>query len=109
MTTTIHSTIKERPLALLVTARREWFGDYGITQTELAKLTGVSLATIRRLESTRALPASIEGLLALAIAFGCQIESLVDPREMERIRKRIAGDSTPRERSSIGFACQDDG
>ena len=106
--TTIHD---ERPLALHVKARREWFGESGISQPELARLTGVSMATIRRLETARQLPASIDGLLALSIAFGCQIESLIDPREMERIRRRITGDDqrpSESDHGPIGFASRED-
>lgn len=52
------------PLALHIRRLRQWYGETGLSQAELAKLAGVSPKSLYAHEHRRALPQVVESLLA---------------------------------------------
>lgn len=79
----------QAPLALHIRRLRQWSGEQGLSQEELAQLAGLSLRQVRRYESNRALPQVLVALLSLGLALKVPIEELVNPQEVERLRQAI--------------------
>jgi|SRR5579883_1689357 len=79
----------ERPLALHIRDRRQWYGDRGLTQQELAKLAGITQSLLGSYESRHDLPEALRSLLALALALELPLQSLIDPRHFEELRDEI--------------------
>ena len=75
------------PLALHIRALRQWHGEHGLEQAELA---GISRHVLYRLESCRVLPPTIEAFFAVAYALGISPDALLDPRERQRIEAGAA-------------------
>ena len=78
------------PLALHIRALRQWHGEHGLEQAELAELAGISRHVLYRLESCRELPPTIEAFFAVAYALGVSPDALLDPRERQRIEVGVA-------------------
>lgn len=79
----------EGPLALHIRRLRQWYGEEGLSQAELAELAGLSLRHVRRYESSRSLPLGLEALLSIALVLKVPLESLIDPRRIERLNQAI--------------------
>lgn len=77
------------PLSLHIRRLRQWYGDQGLSQEALAHLSGVSLRSVRRYESCRALPPVLEALLSLTLVLKVPLETLIDPRLIEELRQVI--------------------
>jgi transcriptional regulator with XRE-family HTH domain len=77
------------PLSLHIRRLRQWYGEDGLTQAELAELAGLSPRLLRSLEACRSLPHAVEALFAISIALRLPLESLIDPRQVERLRQAI--------------------
>ena len=88
------------PLTLHIRRLRQWYGEEGLTQAELAALAGISPRLLRSLESCRSLPQSVDALLRVAIALRLPVESLVDPRHVERLRRAIDRRRSPEKDAS---------
>ena len=78
------------PLALHIRALRQWHGEHGLEQAELAELAGISRHALYRLENCRELPPTIAALFAVAYALGVAPDALLDPRERARIETAVA-------------------
>lgn len=78
------------PLALHIRALRQWHGEHGLEQAELAELAGISRHALYRLENCRELPPIIAALFAVAYALGVAPDALLDPRERARIETAVA-------------------
>lgn len=93
MTTIKHDgldALASTPLALHIRALRQWSGEHGLEQAELAELAGVSRHALHRLENCRQLPVVVETLFAVAYALGVELEELLDPRVRQRIASEVA-------------------
>lgn len=77
------------PLVLHIRRLRQWHGEHGLTQGELAKLAGISPRLLRGYEACRSLPTPLGTLLAIATALGVPLEAIIDPRIRERLRTAI--------------------
>src|SRR4051812_3311149 len=77
------------PLVFHIRRRRQWHAEHGLSQAELAELTGLSLRHIRRYETCRALPRVLDALLTIAIALQVPLETLIDPRQVERLSQIV--------------------
>lgn len=78
-----------RPLALHIRRLRQWFGDRGLLQAELAFLSGVSLRLVRKYEATRRLPRAVEAVVAMSLALDVSIEQLIAPDLIQALRAAI--------------------
>ena len=81
--------VKRGALVLHVRRLRQWYGERGLAQEELAKVAGVSPRLVRSYESCRTLPGCLASLLAIALALQVPIEGLVDPRVTHRLREQV--------------------
>lgn len=79
----------EGSLALHIRRLRQWYGEEGLSQTELAEFAGLSLRQLQRYESSRSLPLVLEAILAIALVLKVPIERLIDPRRIERLNQAI--------------------
>jgi DNA-binding XRE family transcriptional regulator len=79
----------EGPLAFHVRRYRQWHGETGISQTELARVAGVSRRFLVEIESARHLQLSLEAMLRVAQALGHPIEELVAPQQLAEIRQSV--------------------
>jgi DNA-binding XRE family transcriptional regulator len=77
------------PLALHIRRLRQWYGETGLSQAELAKLAGVSPKSLYAHEHRRALPQVVESLLALALALKVPFDALIDPRIVQHVSSAI--------------------
>ena len=77
------------PLVLHIRRLRQWYGDHGLGQQDLAALAGISPRLLHSYESCRSLPGSLGALLALSLALRVPLEALIDPRVVNRQRKAI--------------------
>lgn len=77
------------PLALHIRRLRQWYGEKGISQIQLAALAGLTRETVHGYENRRSLPTSIKVLLQLALALNRSMEELLDPRYVGEIRRQI--------------------
>lgn len=84
------STSPNEPLALHIRSLRQWYGKSGLSQQELAELAGISTRVLKRYESCRELPRSLECLLAVALVLDVPAERLLDPRLLRRLSEAIA-------------------
>src|SRR4051812_14959368 len=78
-----------KPLALHIRDRRQWYGEDGLTQDQLAKLAGITSALLGSYESRRELPETLRVLLAIALALEIPLQSLIDPRHFEELRQEV--------------------
>lgn len=88
------------PLALHIRRLRQWYGDTGLSQAELARLAGLTPRQVRSYESCRTLPAAVEAVLKLALALRVPVEGLFDPRRVEELRSAIEEARLPREQAA---------
>ncbi|MFA5127779.1 MAG: helix-turn-helix transcriptional regulator [Patescibacteria group bacterium] len=94
---------RRSPLALHIRRLRQWYGETGIEQQDLAQIAGVSDRQLRVYERGRALPQSIEFLLSIALALGVPMEWLINPNRLEKIRQQIDERREAFERSRLGI------
>jgi len=94
---------RRAPLALHIRRLRQWYGENGIEQLELAKIAGISDRHLRVYERGRALPQSIEFLLSIAIALGVPMEWLINPNRVETLRREIDDRREAFERKRLGI------
>ncbi len=80
---------KTNPLAFHIRGRRQWYGDEGLKQGELAKLAGVSTTFVEQYERARSIPASVHKLLRLALALHVPFERLFAPQLVDRLVDEI--------------------
>lgn len=78
------------PLAFHLRRLRQWHGDKGLMQAELAYLSGVSLRFLRGYEGARKLPRNIKALIALSLALEVPIEELIAPQLTDALRGGVA-------------------
>ena len=77
-------------LAFHLHPRRQWYGDLGITQAELAEVAGVSRRFITHVENACELQASVEATLRVALALGYSVEELIAPNRVAKIAEEVA-------------------
>lgn len=94
---------RRAPLALHIRRLRQWSGETGIEQQDLARIAGVSDRQLRVYERGRALPQSIEFLLSIALALGVPMEWLVNPNRLEKLRREIDDRREAFERERLGI------
>jgi len=82
---------EERPLALLIRAKRQWHGTLPMTQKELARRTGMTVRQLKHYETVRELPRSLKALLVIASALELRVDDLIAPWHKRSIQGRIAG------------------
>ena len=101
------SSTDKGPLALHIRRLRQWYGDHGISQADLAELAGISPRLLRAYEDSRRLPPVVELLLRIALAMEVPMETLIDPRLIERIARPITGrrDEINQRRPPLGSMC----
>jgi len=80
---------RRAPLALHIRRLRQWHGETGIKQKDLAKIIGMSDRQLRIYEHARVLPRSVEPLLSIALALGVPMEWLINPNRLEKLRQQI--------------------
>lgn len=85
----------EGSLAFHVRRYRQWYGDKGISQEQLARIAGVDVHFVQRAERAKKLPHGIEAMLRIAIALGHHLEDVVAPEYVESLRTTIAARTTP--------------
>ena len=95
---------ESRPLALHIRARRQWYGKLGISQADLARLSGVPLRQLQRYETARELPDAIATLLKICFALRVPLLDLI----AQDLREEIEADIEAR-RVELKFASPDDG
>jgi putative transcriptional regulator len=66
---------------------KEWLERAGISQSELARRSGISFVTINRIASNKTDGASLKTLDALSKALGCEPGDLLEREPMERKRR----------------------
>ena len=76
-------------LAFHLAPCRQWYGDLGITQAELAEVAGVSRHFIMHVENACALQASVESTLRVALALGYPVEELIAPQRVAKLAAEI--------------------
>lgn len=72
----------------------------GLSQADLAELTGVSIRTIQRIESRRYDNPPLRYLANCAIVLGCSLEDLIEPEWLEWLDLGVSAprpDKDPRE------------
>ncbi len=79
-----------RPLALHLRRFRQWCGDHGLRQVELAFLAGVSVRLIRKYEAARELPRAVEALVAMSLVLDVPLEQLIATDRINTLRSAIA-------------------
>ena len=84
-----HYESKVCPLAFHLRPQRQWYGEHGITQRDLAQVAGVSLRFITFLENACDLQVSIEAVMRVAFALGCPVEAIVAPQRVAAIKEEI--------------------
>lgn len=84
------SAPQSEPLALHIRSLRQWYGERGLSQKELAELAGISTRALKRYESCRTLPRGLECLIAVALVLEVPPERLLDPRLLEQLSEAIA-------------------
>ncbi len=67
----------ERPLALLIQAKRQLHGVQPMTQRELAAHAGISVRQVKHYETCRALPRALDSVLRIAEALGLTVDELI--------------------------------
>jgi transcriptional regulator with XRE-family HTH domain len=87
-------------LALHVRQLRQWYGESGLSQRELATLAGITPRAVCKYESATRLPTSLACLVAVAAALRVPIERLIDPRLREKIVNAVES-----RRAEHGLAC----
>ena len=92
-----------QPLAFHIRRLRQWQGEAGLSQEELAQLTGVSARSLSRYENSRVLPRPVEMLLALSLALDVPLTSLIDPRVLAKVQSQIEArrSAKPASRSQV--------
>jgi transcriptional regulator with XRE-family HTH domain len=78
------------PRALHLRRLRQWFGDRGLFQVELAFLAGVSPRLVRKYEATRRLPRALEAVVAMSLVLDVSIEQMIAPELIDALRSTIA-------------------
>ncbi|MFA5061651.1 MAG: helix-turn-helix transcriptional regulator [Patescibacteria group bacterium] len=81
--------IDTSPLGFHIRRLRQWYGEGGLSQRELADLADVSPRQLRMYESCRMLPEPISFLLSLALALRVPLESLINETVVNRLRAEI--------------------
>lgn len=77
------------PLVLHIRRLRQWHGEDGLSQRDLAEIAGVSARHLRSYEACRVLPSPIRFLLAVSLALRVPLEWLLDPRLIEETREQV--------------------
>lgn len=91
-------SLDAQPLALHIRRHRQWHGEAGLSQEDLARLAGVSTRSLHRYENGRELPRPVEILLAVSLTLDVPLTSLIDPRLVAKMQSRI--DARRRRRTS---------
>lgn len=78
-----------QPLALHIRRHRQWHGESGLSQEELARLAGMATRSLHRYENSRTLPRPVEILIALSLVLDVPLASLIDPRVVAKVQSRI--------------------
>lgn len=98
-----------KPLALHIRARRQWYGETGLTQDQLAKLAGITPTLLGSYETRRELPRGLQVLIAISVALELPLQALIDPRHFNDIRRqvqdRLAARGHAPAKVPIGFRC----
>lgn len=68
---------------------RQFAGESGLTQAELATLAAISPRRLRSYECCRAMPESVLAMLSLAIALRVPFEWLIEPRALEELKATV--------------------
>lgn len=93
MARTLHNTFATEPLetslAFHVRRWRKWYGDSGLSQQELAAISGVSVAYLRKCEYASRIQPSLESFVRVALALGKPIEKLVSPQTLHHLEKEV--------------------
>lgn len=76
-------------LALHVRRLRQWYGDEGLTQEELAALAAVNERTIREYEGATNLSCFVEPLMRVALALQVPFERLISPHVLDMLREEV--------------------
>jgi len=77
------------PLVLHIRRLRQWYGDSGISQKELANVSGIPTRAIAKYESCRDLPRILSYILRISLALKVPVEWLIDPRVVNQIRTSV--------------------
>ena len=77
------------PLVLHIRSLRQWHGDQGISQSELAYLAGITPRLLHDYEAAPALPSAVRTLMSLAIALEIPIEQLIAPQIRDELQAAI--------------------
>lgn len=77
------------PLALHIRSLRQWHGEHGLPQADLAFLSGIPLRLLQTYEKSYALSKPVVTLVALSLALDVPIERLIAPRIQEKLRAAI--------------------
>ncbi len=77
------------PLTFHVRRLRQWYGESGLSQGQLAELAGISPRLLRQYEARRDLPQTLGCLLALALALEVPIEWLIAPEIVEQAKAAV--------------------
>lgn len=102
-------------LALHIRRHRQWYPNRSLTQTELARLAGVSTRHLSKLEQATMLPSAVSTLLAIALALRLRIDDLISPRvmgllsdELETRRRNLAldGPTKPTNSTTASYGCK---
>lgn len=81
-------------LAYHVRPLRQWSGEKGLTQQELAHRTGISSRSLRSLETTPTVTRSVENLLRLSISLDTTVEDLFDPSVLTGLRRQLGAETS---------------
>lgn len=78
-----------RPLQLHIRRLRQWYGEHGLPQKDLAELAGLSVRQLYEYETCRDVPRPIEILTSLALALEVPIENLFSPDYLDERRADV--------------------
>lgn len=68
---------------------RLWYGDAGLSQEELAGLSGIRRQAVSAFETATELPVVVQQLLATSLALRQPMERLIAPQVVARIRQEV--------------------
>jgi len=87
------------PLVSFIRRQRQFTGARGLTQAELAYLTGLSVRQVRRLEQSTQLAPGVLTLLRVALALDVAMSDLLDPMLVDLERRRLLARRDARKRA----------
>lgn len=83
-------TLHRPTLALHIRRLRQWHGEQGLTQAELAKRAGVSQRQLSRYETARALPTEFADLAKIAAALAVPLSAILAPQLLAELGAVVA-------------------